>query len=266
MAFKFRNAGNGSADLYLYGYIEESWFGDEVSAKAVIDALKDAGDVKTLNVHINSYGGDVFEAQVIYTNLLRHGARKIVMIDGVAASAASFIAMVGDEIEIAQGGQMMIHNASGGFIVAGTADEMDQYISTAGREYIDRTRTLSGEIADKYVARSGKSEAEVRAWMDAETWFTAERALEAGLVDRVLENKKRLVARLDPKRARFLNVDLAPDWLKSEDLPAAVEPAADLAPAEAAAAPAETAARPHLEDAKILQRRLRARLEVRGAL
>jgi ATP-dependent protease ClpP protease subunit len=99
----------------LYGVIGEiylyDWFGDGVTAKQFADDLKALGNVKTIDLRINSEGGSVFDGKAMYSLLNEHKAKIIVHIDGLAASAASFVAMAGDEIEIAEGGFVMIHNA-----------------------------------------------------------------------------------------------------------------------------------------------------------
>ena len=102
---------NDEGELILYGDISSSsWFGDEVTPKQFKSDLASLGDVKKLNIYINSGGGDVFAGQAIYTMLKRHNAKKTVYVDGLAASIASVIAMAGDEIIIPANGMIMIHN------------------------------------------------------------------------------------------------------------------------------------------------------------
>src|SRR5690554_4888276 len=99
--WRFKNAtgDDGVGELYLYGEISDTtWWGDEVTPKQFITDLKSLGDIRTLNVYINSYGGDVFAGHAIHSQLKRHKATINVYIDGVAASAASIIAMAGDTI------------------------------------------------------------------------------------------------------------------------------------------------------------------------
>src|SRR5690349_16505668 len=97
--YKFiRNAAKDAAEIYIYGPIGMSWFGDGVSANQFRQDLAAAGAVKTIDVRINSEGGDVFDAQAIYQLLLQHKATVTVHVDGLAASAASFIAMAGASI------------------------------------------------------------------------------------------------------------------------------------------------------------------------
>lgn len=189
--------GKAEAELILYGDIGESWFGG-VSAKQVADDLNAIGDVGTIHVRINSAGGDVFDGQTIYRRLVEHKATIIVHIDGLAASIASVIAMAGNEIHMGESAQMMIHNAWG--VAIGTADDM--------RTMGDLLDVTTRSICDVYVARTGNSADKVKAWMDAETWFTASEAKEAGLITDIVENL-RMAARFDPAKHRFKNAPKA---------------------------------------------------------
>jgi ATP-dependent Clp protease protease subunit len=103
--------GTDRAEIYLYGTVGADWFGEGVTAKQFAADLKGLGKVKTIDLRINSDGGSVFEGKTIYSLLAEHPAKVITRIDGLAASIASLIAMAGDEIHIAEGGFVMIHNA-----------------------------------------------------------------------------------------------------------------------------------------------------------
>lgn len=190
------------AEIYLYGVIGGDWYGEGVTAKRVADDLKALGKVKTIDVRINSEGGSVFEGKAIYTLLNAHEAKIVVHVDALAASAASLIAMAGDEIEIAEGAFIMIHNAWG-FCIGG-ADEM--------RRYAELLETVSGTIREVYVARTGQTEKQVRQWMDEETWFTAKEAVEHGFADSMAENLKVAASATiaDPKRYKHLPSALMP--------------------------------------------------------
>lgn len=183
-------ARNDEAEVYIYEDIGESWFGG-VSAKQFAADLKALGAVTTINVHINSYGGEVFDGVAIYRQLASHPARVISHIDGVAASIASVIAMAGDEIHIAESAMIMIHNASGGAF--GQAGEL--------RKLADLLDTITATIADVYVARTGQDRAAVLSFMGEETWFTADMAVELLFADKVVENL-RVAARVDHKAVR----------------------------------------------------------------
>ena len=156
--------------LLLYGEI-----GWEVRASEFVPAI-DAVTDSHIDLHISSPGGDVFEALAIMNALKEHPSTKTVYIDGLAASAASFIAVgIGGEVIIRPGAEMMIHNAQGG--AWGDMNDM--------HAIIDRLESASATIADIYAAKTGTDAAQWRAAMDAETWFSADEALAAGLVDRV---------------------------------------------------------------------------------
>lgn len=156
--------------LLLYGEI-----GWEVRASEFVPAI-DAVTDSHIDLHISSPGGDVFEALTIMNALKEHPATKTVYIDGLAASAASFIAVgIGGEVIMRPGAEMMIHNAQGG--AWGDMNDM--------HAIIERLESASATIADIYATKTGTDAAEWRAAMDAETWFSADEALAAGLVDRV---------------------------------------------------------------------------------
>src|SRR5262245_27525916 len=103
------------AEVYIYEDVGSGWFGG-VSAKQFADDLRALGQVQTINVHINSAGGEVFDGVAIYHTLVQHPARVVSHVDGLAASIASVIAMAGDEIRITEAGMFMIHNARGGVV------------------------------------------------------------------------------------------------------------------------------------------------------
>lgn len=163
------------AEVFIYAPISE--YG--VNAN---DFVRDLRNVKAaeIELHLNSPGGLVFDGITIYTALKNHAARIITHVDGIAASAASFIAMAGDEIVIQKPAKMMIHDAGG--LVIGNASDM--------REFADLLDELSDTIAEIYTDRAGGSTDEWRAAMREETWYSAAQAVEAGLADRVADTAK----------------------------------------------------------------------------
>lgn len=166
-------------EMIMYGTIGMDWYGDGITAKSFERELKALGDVEAIDLRINSEGGAVHDARTIYTLLSQHKARVDIHIDGLAASAASFIAMAGDSITIAESGFMMIHNAR--MFAGGTAEDFE-----AAAQFL---RTVNRTIADTYVARTGKSVDKVKKWMDAETWFTGQEALDEGFATAIVKNK-----------------------------------------------------------------------------
>lgn len=153
-------------------YDEISWYG--VSAVDFAAAL--TGVSGPLHLRVNSPGGDVFDALAIYNMLLDYDGQVTVTVDGLAASAASFIAMAGERVTMNRGAKLMIHDASG--LCIGNAAEMN-----AMAALLDM---VSGTIADIYAARTGTAAEEWRQAMRAETWYGAAEAVEAGLADEMV--------------------------------------------------------------------------------
>jgi ATP-dependent protease ClpP protease subunit len=167
----YRIENHADADTaVIHLYDEIGYWG--TSAQAFVDELK-AITAPAIDLHINSPGGEVFDGIAIHTCLLAHAATVNVYIDGLAASAASFIAMAGDRITMARNATMMIHEASG--ICIGNAGDM--------RQLADLLEKLDGTIADIYAQRAGGSVEGWREAMAAETWYTAAEAVAAGLAD-----------------------------------------------------------------------------------
>ncbi|MGN7978112.1 head maturation protease, ClpP-related [Microbacterium sp. 22195] len=164
--------GGGTASLHLYGVVGGFW-GDIVAADVVreIDAL----DVAELHVYINSPGGDVYDGISIRNALRRSSASIVVHVDGLAASAASFIAAAGDTVIMGENSELMIHDAW--TIALGNADEL--------RVVADDLDRISDNIAGMYAEKAGGSAADWRAVMKAETWYSAAEAVAAGLADRL---------------------------------------------------------------------------------
>lgn len=180
------------ADIFIYEDIGEGWMGG-ISANQFKDDLAalDPG-ITTINLHINSFGGDVFDGLAIYRLLVDHKARVITFIDGFAASIASVIAMAGNEIRMAEAGFIMIHNAQG--MCMGEADDMDKMAAVL--------RTVTGSIGDVYVSRTGVAKAQITSWMDEEHWFDSRDAMENGFCDEMMANMQ-MAAAFDPRFHSF---------------------------------------------------------------
>jgi ATP-dependent protease ClpP protease subunit len=176
--FRVANAEADRAELFIYGYIGDDWDVDDVTAGSFTRALR-AITAPAIDLHINSPGGSVFDGIAIYSALLNHAATVDVSVDGLAASAASFVAQAGDTIAVEKPAKMMIHDASG--LVLGDADDM--------RAMADLLDELSDTIAAVYADRAGGTVETWRAAMRAETWYSAAEAVEAGLADRVANDK-----------------------------------------------------------------------------
>lgn len=179
--FRIENrAGGDEADVYIYDEI--SWFWG-ITAADFVEEIKGLA-VGTLNVFINSPGGDVFDGLAIMNALRRHTAKVNIVVDGLAASAASFIAVgAGDTVTMMPNSQMMIHNATGGIV--GNAADLREWA-----DMLDKQDANIAEIYAKAAARRG-AESDVEHWaglMTDETWFMASEAVEAGLADQVGED------------------------------------------------------------------------------
>jgi ATP-dependent Clp protease protease subunit len=193
--------GSERAEIYLYGVIGADWFGDGITAKKFADDLKALGNVKTIDLRINSEGGSVFDGKAMYSLLVDHPASINVYIDGLAASAASFIAMAGDVIHIAEGGFVMIHNAW--TFAMGDAREM--------RRSADLLDTVNGTILDVYVARTKGDKNKLAKMMDDETWMTADEAVKQGFADKMVANLKVAASVSHPDRFKNLPSALKPN-------------------------------------------------------
>ncbi|SDP40362.1 ATP-dependent protease ClpP, protease subunit [Filomicrobium insigne] len=154
---------------------QDFWTGEGVTAKRISAALRSIGD-RDVTVNINSPGGDYFEGLAIYNLLRQHQARVTVNVVGLAASAASVIAMAGDEVRIARAGFMMIHNTQ--WIAIGDRHAM--------REVADTMEPFDQAAVDIYAARTGLADADIAEMMDAETWMGGRKAVENGFADGLL--------------------------------------------------------------------------------
>lgn len=152
---------------------EETWWGDEVTPKQFRDELNQgAGDIL---VRINSPGGDVFAANQIYTMLKEYPGAVTVMIDSLAASAATVVAMAGDRVLMSPPAMMMIHNPAAG--AYGGVPEM--------QACIDLLEQAKEGIINAYQTKSGRRREEISTMMDAETWMSSGRAVDLGFADEV---------------------------------------------------------------------------------
>jgi len=170
-----RNEDTGIRTLVLNGQIsDETWFGDEVTPGLFREELNAGeGDV---TVWINSPGGDVFAAAQIYNMLMEYPGNVDVRIDGIAASAASVIAMAGNKVSMSPVAMMMIHNPM--TVAMGDKKVMQQAI--------DMLDEIKESIINAYELKTGQSRTKIAHMMDAETWFNAKKAVELGFADDIL--------------------------------------------------------------------------------
>jgi ATP-dependent Clp protease protease subunit len=171
---------SGVRTLYLDGTIaDESWWGDEITPRIFKDELfSGSGDIV---IFINSPGGDCIAASQIYTLLMDYKGNVTVKIDGIAASAASVIAMAGTKVLMAPTSLFMIHNPL--TVAIGDTEEM--------QKAIDMLSEVKESIINAYQLKTGLSRTKISNLMDGETWMNANKAIELGFADGILEDAKR---------------------------------------------------------------------------
>ena len=181
-------AGGETADIYIFDEI--GTYG--VTAQEFINDIKDLKGT-SINLRINSLGGDVFDGMAMYNVIKRREAKTTVYIEGIAASIATIIALGADEVVMAENSLFMIHNAWGGTM--GEAKDM--------RKTADTLDKISGELTDIYRKKTGLSYEALQEMMDEETWLNAEEAYELGFVD-VISDSIKVAAKYDV--SKFKNI------------------------------------------------------------
>ena len=171
-----------NAELYIYGDIASDgykWSESDVSANDIVQRLQGVA-AKNIDVHINSYGGEVAQGIAIYNALKRHKAKVTTYVDGFACSIASVIAMAGDVRKMYANSLLMIHNAW--TWAQGNADDLEKAA--------EDLRTVNEATKKAYLEVVNISEEELTRMLDAETWITAEKAVEMGFATEVIAEKK----------------------------------------------------------------------------
>ncbi|MGD0650927.1 MAG: head maturation protease, ClpP-related [Verrucomicrobiia bacterium] len=207
--FKIYNAleDPDEADVLIYGEIGA----EGCTAKDFIDALKATG-AKRFNVHINSPGGDIAEGLAIYNFMRSQNCR--VTVDSMAGSIAAVIAMAGRSITMAEGARMVIHDPYA--IVEGTSQDL--------RDAAVRIDQRRAEIVNIFARRTGQEPAQIKAWMDAETWMTGKRAVDLGFADEVEGVASESFALLNLARFKHIPVDTStPATMKLDEALTALE-------------------------------------------
>ena len=181
----------GKGTLYLYDAIGSDGMGGGISALQVVDALKElrAAGHKELEVRVSSPGGSVFDGMAMYRAISEWDGPKTAIVDGLAASAASFVMLAADKVVAGPESMVMIHEAWGGLFTAGTADQ----IVEAAAALAVPLRKANDSIVAIYVKRTGMDEKKCRALMAAETWMTGAEAKANGFVSEVLEDERATV-------------------------------------------------------------------------
>lgn len=176
--WQVKNEVNGNSEILLYGPIagERSWWGDEVTPRSFAEDLESLNG-KDVTVRINSGGGDVFAAHAIHNQLIAYKGKVTVVIDGLAASAATIIAVAGDRIIMPSNALFMIHNPAIGLSDYYGVEELAQAVNALN--------AIKDSIVAAYRKRCKVSAEEIAAMMDAETWMGAAECLEKGFVDEI---------------------------------------------------------------------------------
>ena len=176
--WQVKNEVNGNSEILLYGPIagERSWWGDEVTPRSFAEDLESLNG-KDVTVRINSGGGDVFAAHAIHNQLIAYKGKVTVIIDGLAASAATIIAVAGDRIIMPSNALFMIHNPAIGLSDYYDAEELAQAV--------EALNAIKASIVAAYRKRCKVSAEELAEMMDAETWMGAAECLEKGFVDEI---------------------------------------------------------------------------------
>lgn len=190
------------ATVYIYGTIGKDYWDEDSSntAKNFSQTLDELGN-RPIDIRIDSCGGDVYEGFAIASAIQRYEGQVTAYVDGMAASAASYIAIMADKVVMSSFAQFMIHNAW--TFACGNAHEL--------MDVIKQLEGLDDTIARLLATRTGSELDEIKAAMAAETWYTAEQALEVGFCDEVIETKQRNAACLD--RDLMRNFKHVPDGL-----------------------------------------------------
>ena len=181
-------------DINVYGFIGDGWDETDMTATKFANELKEANG-EAITIHVNSGGGDVFDANTMAELLRAYQGESTCIIEGLAASAASYFALTADKVVISDSALMMIHNPYS--FSGGTAEDLRK---TA--DFLDKVKST---IVGQYVRKTGKDEKEISDYMDAETWFTAQDAVEQGFCDSIVAMEP-VAACIDPEQAkRFKN-------------------------------------------------------------
>jgi ATP-dependent Clp protease protease subunit len=205
---------DAESHVYVNDVIDSYW---GASASALITALAAVGTDKVTHLHINSPGGDVFEARAMAAAVVAHQGTVVAHIDGICASAATYLALACNEVRMTDGGLFMVHNSW--TFAYGNKNEL--------RETADLLDKIDGTIAADYQRKTGASAEQVATWMNATTWFTAQEALDAKFIDAIDSNTKQT----DSKAQARWNLAAYPNAPKQ---PEPKEPEPDLAALAAA--------------------------------
>ena len=238
--FKVTAKGNDAAEIELFGDVceqrpEDWWTGEKIDGDFIVldefrEAIKGLEGAKEIIIKLNSFGGDLFAGKAIHDELKALKANKTVKIMGVAMSAATVIMLAGDKITANAGDIIMIHEAK--------VAAWDNFDAEAAQRLVNLLSTCNKAMAELYAKKTGKGVQEILNAMHAETWLTAQQALDYGLIDEVIDSgadQVKLVASMDRKKLYAAGRELN---LRGMSLPESIT---KLLPTEAAPTPGTTA-------------------------
>ena len=204
--WKMKALNDGKAEIFIYSDIGYDWWENKSTAQLFAEELKNLGDISSIDLHINSNGGDVFDGQAIHSLIKNHKGFVTAYIDGLAASIATVIAMGADKVIMPKNAMMMIHNAWTGLY--GNANDL--------RKMADDLDHINDTIVNTYLVKvkDKTDEATIRDLMDKESWLNAEECLSLGLCDEVSEPVKMAACLTKEQAHKFKN---APKELIKED-------------------------------------------------
>lgn len=240
--YALNNQSDTEVDVYIYDEIG----GWGITAKNFIEEMSFIPSGKTINLRINSPGGSVFDAVAMFNFLARRKDRKVVYVDGMAASSASVLAMVGDEIVMPANAMMFLHNPWS--IAVGNSDQLEKEA--------DALSKIQAAIVSIYANRTGQSIERVQQLMDDETWMSAAEAVELGFADRA-DEARQVAAKFDATLYNHIPSDVASRFgmkeekkMENEDKPVVVVEAKP----DAASVPAPVAVDPRAEFKQFVDR------------
>lgn len=195
--FRDAAAGGGDAELELYGYISEfSWFEDDITPRTFAADLQKFGKGGPITIKLNSYGGDVIAASMINRMIKEYPGRVSVQIEGIAASAATVVAVAGDVVKMAETAYFMIHDPMAVFMMAAlNIEELSRMV--------DSLKAVKEGIVNAYETKTGMSRARLAKMMTEETWMDANQASGLGFVDEVIRGSEKQIAL--PQNAALVN-------------------------------------------------------------
>lgn len=195
--WNFQQKSERMGELFLYGEISESsWMGDEVTPAQFKEELEALGELERLDIYINSPGGDVFAGFTIYNIIKRCAAEVVAHVDGLAASAASYICMAADRIVMPKSATMMIHNAA--VCICGNKERLQEVVGELER--------IDGQIADIYATKTGTEPKKIAEMMAAETWMNGEEAFALGFCDELAEMQAVACNGMEKYTAMYQNI------------------------------------------------------------